>query len=98
MLMNFVITIGGLGIREGTAIFLLGKFSLSPATAFNSGFLLFLINTALPAIIGLVILNKDLKNSKIVLFIITLLGALLRIYKISERIIWLDEAITAQVS
>lgn len=99
MLVNLVpITIGGLGVREGTAIFLLGKFSLSPAAAFNSAFLLFLINTALPAIIGLTILNKDLKNSKIVLFIITLLGALLRIYKISERSIWLDEAITAQVS
>ncbi len=99
MLVNlFPITIGGLGIREGTAIFLLGKFSLSPATAFNSAFLLFLINTALPAIIGVAILNKNLKDSKIIIFIVTLLGALLRIYKISERSIWLDEAITAQVS
>ncbi|MCX7942120.1 MAG: lysylphosphatidylglycerol synthase domain-containing protein [Dictyoglomaceae bacterium] len=100
MLVNLIpITIGGLGVREGTAIFLLGKFSLSSTTAFNSAFLLFLINTALPALIGVAIINKDLlKNNKINIIIITILGALLRIYKISERSIWLDEAITAQVS
>jgi hypothetical protein len=99
MLVNLLpITIGGLGIREGTSIFVLGKLGLSQTASFNSAFLLFLINTALPAIIGLVGLNKNLKNTKILIFLITILGAILRIYKISERSIWLDEAITAQVS
>lgn len=99
MLVNLLpITIGGLGVREGTAVFVLGKLGLTNTSSFNSAFLLFLINTALPAIIGLVGLNKNLKNSKILIFLITILGAILRIYKISERSIWLDEAITAQVS
>lgn len=100
MLVNLLpITIGGLGVREGTAIFLLGKFSLSSTTAFNTAFLLFLINIALPAVIGVVVLNKEfLIKSKIAIFFITILGLLLRFYKISERSIWLDEAITAQVS
>ncbi|TYT24038.1 flippase-like domain-containing protein [Dictyoglomus thermophilum] len=98
MLVNLIpITIGGLGVREGTAVFILGKLGLSQTASFNSAFLLFLINTALPAIIGLVELNKNAKKSSL-LFIITIIGFLLRIFKITERSLWLDEAITAQVS
>jgi 4-amino-4-deoxy-L-arabinose transferase-like glycosyltransferase len=99
MLANLLpITIGGLGVREGASIYFLGKLSLPSVSAFNSAFLLFLINTALPAIIGLSYLNKGLKNSKLLIVFITFIGAILRISKISERSIWLDEAITAQVS
>ncbi len=98
MLVNLIpITIGGLGIREGTAVFILGRLGLSQAASFNSAFLLFLINTALPAIIGLVELNKDIKKSSLIP-IITIIGFILRVYKITERSIWLDEAITAQIS
>jgi len=46
-------SIGDLGIREGAAIYFFKNFGINKATAFNSAFLLFLINVMIPAIIGL---------------------------------------------
>lgn len=53
MLTNIMpITIAGLGIREGAAAVLLAPFGIPRAAALSSAFMLFLLNTALPAIIG----------------------------------------------
>ena len=53
MLTNIMpFTIGGLGIREGAAMVLLSRFGVPRAAAISSAFMLFLLNTALPAIIG----------------------------------------------
>lgn len=46
------ITIGGLGVREGAAVILLGHYGVSSAHAALSAFLMFGINTALPGIVG----------------------------------------------
>jgi uncharacterized membrane protein YbhN (UPF0104 family) len=45
-------TIGGLGIREGTAWILLAPFGVPEAAAITSAFMLFLLNTALPGVVG----------------------------------------------
>jgi uncharacterized protein (TIRG00374 family) len=61
MLTNILpVTIGGLGMREGTAMVLLGHFNVPSATAVSAAFMLFLLNTALPAVIGswLVLLHR----------------------------------------
>nr|WP_273333797.1 lysylphosphatidylglycerol synthase domain-containing protein [Dictyoglomus turgidum] len=72
MLVNLVpMTIAGLGLREGTAILLLNKFSIPSNVAFNVSFLIFLLNTALPAIWGI-----------FAMYLITLFGGFLRFYKI----------------
>jgi len=47
------VSLGDLGIREGAAIYFFKSFGVQKATAFNSAFLLFLINVMIPAIIGL---------------------------------------------
>lgn len=53
MLTNLLpITIGGLGLREGTSIMLLKKYGISASTAFSAAFLLFFLNSFLPAVIG----------------------------------------------
>ena len=53
MLTNILpITIGGLGVREGTAVILFSYFSISNSTAVNSAFMLFFLNTFLPGVIG----------------------------------------------
>lgn len=46
------ITIGGLGVREGAAVLLLGHYGVSPAHAALAAFLMFTVNTALPGLIG----------------------------------------------
>jgi len=57
MLTNILpLTIGGLGIREGTAMVLLSSFGVPQAAAIASAFMLFLLNTALPALIGSLLL------------------------------------------
>jgi len=99
MLANLIpITIGGLGVREGVAVVLLGRFGLSQEAAFNSAFLLFLINTALPAVFGIIAMNKEFIKSKIVPIILIILGAVIRFYNIGRRSLWLDEAITVQLA
>lgn len=52
------LTIGGLGIREGASVFLLSKFHIAQATALNAAFLLFVINTLTPGIVGLSLISK----------------------------------------
>jgi uncharacterized protein (TIRG00374 family) len=47
------VSIGDLGIREGAAIYFFRHFGAQKVTAFNSAFLLFLINVMVPAFIGL---------------------------------------------
>ena len=46
------ITLFGLGIREGTSIYLLGIFGINKVIAFNSSFLSFVFNILLTALIG----------------------------------------------
>ena len=46
-------SIGDLGIREGAAVYFFRHFGVQKVTAFNSAFLLFLINVMIPAVIGL---------------------------------------------
>ncbi|HZS94493.1 MAG TPA: lysylphosphatidylglycerol synthase transmembrane domain-containing protein [Chloroflexota bacterium] len=46
------LTVGGLGIREGAAALLLAHFGVSAADAALAAFLMFVINTALPGVIG----------------------------------------------
>lgn len=99
MLTNLIpITIGGLGVREGFAILLLGKFGISTGTAFNLAFLIFLVNTALPAFWGLFPINRNLINNKLIPVFITALGGLIRFYNIDVRSLWLDEAITVNLA
>jgi len=50
------ITIGGLGIREGAAALLLAHFGVSSADAALAAFLMFAINTALPGVVGALLL------------------------------------------
>ncbi len=49
------ITVGGIGLRENAAIFILGKFSISPGVAASVSFMLFFIDIVIPGIIGLLI-------------------------------------------
>lgn len=99
MLANLIpITVGGLGIREGFSILLLSRFGILDTVAFNLAFLIFLINTALPALWGLFPMNKNLINSKFVPVFITMLGGVLRFYNIGTRSLWLDEAITVNLA
>ncbi|MBN2105102.1 flippase-like domain-containing protein [bacterium] len=51
-------SIGDLGIREGAAIYFFKNFGIQKVTAFNSAFLLFLINVMIPAIIGLIFIPR----------------------------------------
>jgi len=53
MLTNILpVTIAGLGIREGAAAALLSPFGVPQPAAIASAFMLFLLNTAIPALIG----------------------------------------------
>ena len=64
MLTNTIpLTIGGLGVREGSAIVLLGHFGISSSAALSSAFMLFLLNTAVPAVIGGILLFSRGKSS-----------------------------------
>jgi uncharacterized membrane protein YbhN (UPF0104 family) len=47
------ISFSDLGVREGAAVFYLGKTGVSQAAAFNAAFLLFVINIGIPTMIGL---------------------------------------------
>jgi|GEM_PF-739237 len=49
------LTIGGLGIREGTASLLLNHYHIASSIAVPSAFLMFFMNTALPGVLGAVI-------------------------------------------
>ncbi len=55
------ISFGDLGIREGAAVFFFSKIGVSAAAAFNAAILLFIINVAGPAFIGLYFLFEKSK-------------------------------------
>lgn len=104
MLVNLIpITVAGLGVREGTAIYLLSRLNVPANIAFNISFLVFIFNTALPALWGVISLyleeiKKSIYKTNIWIYLSMFVGGFLRFYKIGVRSIWLDEAITAQVS
>jgi hypothetical protein len=50
-------TVGGLGVREGAAMVLLAAFAVPPAAAVSAAFMLFFLNTALPALAGALLLT-----------------------------------------
>ncbi|MGH2448545.1 MAG: lysylphosphatidylglycerol synthase transmembrane domain-containing protein [Chloroflexota bacterium] len=50
------VSIGGLGIREGAAALLLGHYGVPPADAALAAFLMFVVNTGLPGLVGAVLL------------------------------------------
>lgn len=53
MLANLLpLTIGGLGVREGTAVLVLAPFAVGAGPAAAASFWLFFLNTALPAVAG----------------------------------------------
>lgn len=57
MLTNiFPYSIAGLGVREGTAMVLLSRFAVPRAAAVATVFMIFLINMALPALVGGILL------------------------------------------
>lgn len=61
----FPVTIGGLGVREGAAVLLLAQFGIPGATAFNTAFIAYLINSVIPSVIGvLVIFSVKLERKK----------------------------------
>lgn len=50
---TFSFTIGGLGIREGAAVYFFGKFGgVNPASAMNASLMLYTINVLFPGIVG----------------------------------------------
>ncbi len=58
---NFLlpIAIGDIGVRESAAMFFLGFFGISAATAFNVFFLTFFANAIIPGIIGVIFILKN---------------------------------------
>jgi uncharacterized membrane protein YbhN (UPF0104 family) len=49
------ITVGGLGVREGVAAFLLARYGVAPSDAALAAFLSFAMNTAIPGLVGAVL-------------------------------------------
>lgn len=60
------LTVGGLGIREGTAALLLAYFHVATPVAVVSAFLMFFLNTALPGIVGTIALPFMRRDSPVV--------------------------------
>lgn len=59
MLTNLLpITISGLGVRESAAVVLFGRFAVPAAVAFNSTFLSYVLNSLVPAVIGIYFFRK----------------------------------------
>lgn len=59
MLTNLVpITISGLGVRESASIALFAMFNIGQEIAFNATFLAYLINSLLPALVGIYFFRK----------------------------------------
>ncbi|MDR7433896.1 MAG: lysylphosphatidylglycerol synthase transmembrane domain-containing protein [Armatimonadota bacterium] len=53
------ITLGGLGVREGVAVFLMGRFGVSPEAATLVAFTLFVFNTFFPALLGFLVASRE---------------------------------------
>lgn len=59
------VTIGGLGLREGAFVVLLGLYGVSPSVAFAISFIGFLVKIFIPGLIGVVLsFNMHLKPTK----------------------------------
>ena len=52
------ISIGDLGIREGAAIYFLGKVNVLKVHAFNASMVLFLFNVLFPSLVGMFLLHR----------------------------------------
>lgn len=52
------IAFGDLGIREGASVFFMQKIGVAAASAFSAALLLYLLNLAFPAVLGLPVLVK----------------------------------------
>lgn len=58
-LVNLIpITIAGIGIREGSAMLLLSRFDVSYMSSVSAAFIQFLMNSALPAILGIIFIPQ----------------------------------------
>lgn len=58
------ISVSGLGVRENVAVFILGRFGISAATAVAASLLIFTINVLVPAMIGTIYIIKRRKTLK----------------------------------
>ncbi|MBX7220136.1 MAG: flippase-like domain-containing protein [Blastocatellia bacterium] len=52
------VTLGGVGVREGTAVYVLKYFHVSELAAFNSAFLLYLFNSLIPGLWGILYVRE----------------------------------------
>ena len=52
------ISFGDLGIREGAAIFFLGRVNVLKIHAFNASLLLFVINILIPSVVGIFLIHR----------------------------------------
>ncbi|MCZ7558184.1 MAG: flippase-like domain-containing protein [Bacteroidia bacterium] len=58
------ITLGELGIREGTAVLVLAPIGVLAAAAFNASLLLFVVNLLIPALIGVPLLVRTRRTAQ----------------------------------
>jgi uncharacterized membrane protein YbhN (UPF0104 family) len=58
---TFPITISGLGLREGAAAVLLALFGVPAFVSVTASFLLFIVNTLLPGVIGILLITPRLR-------------------------------------
>jgi hypothetical protein len=49
------ISLGEIGIREMISVYFVSQFGIPEAVGFNSAFMLFIINIALPAVVGMIL-------------------------------------------
>ena len=52
------IAVGGVGVREGTAVLLLRSFGIAEAAAFNAFFIHFVIVQLIPALVGALLMSS----------------------------------------
>jgi uncharacterized protein (TIRG00374 family) len=58
------ITIAGIGAREGTSAWIYSSFGVSSAVGVKASFLLFLLNTVFPSIVGIIIYNLRIHDKQ----------------------------------
>lgn len=51
-------SISGIGVREGAAVYLFEQFHISGAVAFNASFMLYVVNSLLPGIVGMLLFYR----------------------------------------
>jgi uncharacterized membrane protein YbhN (UPF0104 family) len=66
------LTVGNIGIREGVAAILLARFGISPAAAVSASFLLFVLNSLIPGLMGVFfvprVVDKVRRREKIIFY------------------------------